>query len=365
MERRNLLAGGAAAAALAAPSLASAQPRIRWRMPGSFPKSLDTLYGTQERICRRVSEMTDGAFQITPFGPGEVMPALAVMDGVGQGTVECGYTSAYYYIGKDPSLSIATCLPFGMSSRQLWSWLNEGGGRQMLAEVYRDQGVVAIPAGNTGAQMGGWFRREVNSVSDWQGLKFRIAGHGGAVVQKLGAIAQQLPGPDIYPALERGVIDATEWVGPHDDEKLGFQRVARFYYAPGWWEYSPSIDLMIHPAAYEALPAQYKAILEAACTEGWHWMMARYDMLNPQALRRLVAQGTQLRVFSREVLTASYRAAQELYGEIGSGNARFRRIHAEWDKYRMDQVQWFRIAEDTQANFQSLMAQQAQSQAPR
>ena len=192
-----------------------------------------------------------------------------------------------------------------------------------------------------------------------------FAGHGGAVVQKLGAIAQQLPGPDIYPALERGVIDATEWVGPHDDEKLGFQRVARFYYAPGWWEYSPSIDLMIHPAAYEALPAQYKAILEAACTEGWHWMMARYDMLNPQALRRLVAQGTQLRVFSREVLTASYRAAQELYGEIGSSNARFRRLHAEWDKYRMDQVQWFRIAEDTQANFQSLMAQQAQSQAPR
>ncbi len=357
MERRNLLAGGAVAAALAAPAITHAQTRIRWRMPGSFPKSLDTLYGTQERICRRVSEMTDGAFQITPFGPGEVMPALAVMDGVGAGTVECGYTSAYYYLGKDPSLSIATCLPFGMSSRQLWSWLNEGGGRQLLADVYRDQGVIAIPAGNTGAQMGGWFRREVNAVSDLNGLKFRIAGHGGAVLQKLGVVAQQIPGTDVYPALERGVIDAAEWVGPHDDEKLGFQRVARFYYAPGWWEYAPSIDLMIHPAAYEALPGHYKAVLEAACTEAWHWMMARYDHLNPQALRRLVAHGTQLRVFNRDILTACYRAAQDLYAEIGGGNARFRRIHAEWDKSRLDLTQWFRLAEDTQANFLGLMAQ--------
>jgi TRAP-type mannitol/chloroaromatic compound transport system substrate-binding protein len=351
MDRRHLIAGAAGAAALAAPSLASAQPRIRWRMPGSFPKSLDTLYGTQERIARRVSEMTDGAFVLQPFGSGEVMPALAVMDGVGAGTVECGYTSAYYYLGKDPALSIATCLPFGMSSRQTWSWMQEGGGRQMLAEVYRDQGVIAIPAGNTGAQMGGWFRREVNTVADMSGLKFRIAGHGGAVLQRLGVIAQQIPGSDIYPALERGVIDAAEWVGPYDDDKLGFARVARFYYAPGWWEYAPSIDLMINPAAYETLPSHYKAILEAACTEAWHWMMARYDTLNPPALRRLVAQGTQLRIFPREVLTACYRAAQDLYAEIGNGNPRFKRIHAEWDKSRVELTQWFRIAEDTQANF--------------
>jgi TRAP-type mannitol/chloroaromatic compound transport system substrate-binding protein len=357
MQRRPLLAGSAAAAALVAPNLAQAQPRIRWRMPGSFPKSLDTLYGTQERIARRVSEMTDGAFQLQPFGPGEVMPALAVMDGVSAGTVECGYTSAYYYLGKDPALAIGTCLPFGMSSRQLWSWLQEGNGRQLLAEVYRDQGVIGIPAGNTGAQMGGWFRREVNTVGDLNGLKFRIAGYGGAVLQKLGVVAQQIAGPDIYPALERGVIDATEWVGPYDDEKLGFQRVARFYYAPGWWEYAPSIDLMINPAAYNALPAQYKAVLEAACTEGWHWMMARYDAVNPQALRRLIAGGTQLRVFNREILTACYRAAQELYGELGAQNARFRRIHAEWDRYRVDQVQWFRLAEDTQANFLAAAAQ--------
>ena len=336
---------------LAIPALTHAQTRIRWRMPGSYPKNLDTIYGGMERIARRVREMTDGAFEITPFGPGEVVPALQVMDAVGNGSVECGYTSAYYYLGKDPSLCIATCLPFGMSSRQLWSWLQEGGGKQALAEVYRDQGVVGIPAGNTGAQMGGWYRREINSVADLQGLKFRIAGFGGNILQKLGVVPQLIGGGDIYPSLERGVIDGAEWVGPYDDEKLGFQRVARFYYAPGWWEYAPSIDMMVNPAAYEALPSHYKAILEAACSETWHWMMARYDSLNPTALRRLIAAGTQLRLFPREVLNASYRATQEFYAEVGAANPRFRRIHQTWDAYRLDQTQWFRIAEDTQANF--------------
>ena len=351
MNRRKMMAAGAVAPMLAIPALTHAQTRIRWRFPGSFPKSLDTLYGTQERIARRVREMTDGAFEMTPFGPGEVVPALQVMDAVGQGSVECGYTSAYYYLGKDPSLCIATCLPFGMNSRSLWSWLNEGGGRDALREVYRDQGVIAIPAGNTGAQMGGWFRREITSVADLNGLKFRIAGFGGNILQRVGVVPQLIGGADIYPALERGVIDGAEWVGPHDDEKLGFQRVARFYYAPGWWEYAPNIDLMINPAAYEALPTNYKHILEAACQEAWHWMMARYDALNPVALRRLVAGGTQLRLFPREVLNASYRAAQEFYQETGAANPRFRRIHQTWDAFRVDQTQWFRIAVDSQANF--------------
>ncbi len=351
MDRRKILAAGAVAPVLALPSITHAQTRIRWRMPGSFPKSLDTLYGAHERICRRVREMTDGAFEITPFGPGEIVPALQVMDAVSNGSVECGYTSAYYYLGKDPSLCIATCLPFGMSSRQLWAWLQEGGGRDALRDVYRDQGVIGIPAGNTGAQMGGWFRREINSVADLSGLKFRIAGFGGNILQKVGVVPQLIGGADIYPALERGVIDGAEWVGPADDEKLGFQRVARFYYAPGWWEYAPSIDMMVNPAAYEALPTHYKAILEAACSETWHWMMAKYDSLNPPALRRLVAAGTQLRIFPRDVLTACYRAAQEFYAETGAANPRFRRIHQQWDAFRVDQIQWFRLAEDSQANF--------------
>ncbi len=355
MDRRRFIAGGAAgaagAAALAAPNLASAQPRIRWRCPGSFPKSLDTLWGTQEHLARRVSELTDGAFQIQVFGPGEVVPALQVMDAVGNGNVECGFTSGYYYLGKDPSLAIVTCLPFGLSTKQHWAWLTHAGARELYAEVYRDQGIVAIPAGNTGSQMGGWFRKEIKSVEDLKGLKFRIAGYGGTVLQKLGVVAQQLGGPDIYPALERGVIDGAEWVGPYDDEKLGFHRIAPYYYYPGWWEYSPSIDLMINARAYDALPAQYKAVLEVACAESWHWMSARYDVLNPPAMRRLIAGGAQLRAFPRDVMSACYRAAQELYAELGAQNPRFRRIHEQWDRFRLEQTQWARVAEDSLANF--------------
>jgi len=355
MDRRRFIATGAAGTAgavtLAAPSLASAQPRIRWRCPGSFPKSLDTLYGTQEYIGRRVSEMTDGAFQIQIFGSGELVPALQVLDAVGNGNVECGYTSGYYYLGKDPALALVTCLPFGLSSRQHWAWLTHGGGRDLYKEVYRDQGVVGIPAGNTGAQMGGWFRKEIKTVEDLKGLKFRIAGYGGNVLGKLGVVPQQLGGTDIYPALERGVIDGAEWVGPYDDEKLGFHRVAPYYYYPGFWEYSPSIDLMVNAKAYEALPAEYKAVLEAACAEAWHWMAARYDVLNPTAMRRLLAGGAQLRGFPRDVLTACYRASQELFVEIGEQNPRFKRIHEKWDAFRIEQTQWMRVAEDSLGNF--------------
>ena len=364
MNRRRFIARGAAggataATALAAPNIAGAQqPRIRWRCPGSFPKSLDTLWGTQEHLSRRVSEMTDGAFQIQPFGPGEVVPALQVLDAAGGGTVECGFTSAYYYLGKDPSLAIPTCLPFGLSTKQHWAWLTHGGARQLYAEVYRDQGVVAIPAGNTGSQMGGWFRKEIRSVEDLKGLKFRIAGYGGNALQKLGVVTQQIGGPDIYPSLERGVIDGAEWVGPYDDEKLGFQRIAPFYYYPGWWEYSPSIDLMVNARAYEQLPAAYKAILEAACAESWHWMAARYDVLNPAAMRRLIAAGTQLRAFPRDVMQASFRASQELFAELGAQNPRFKRLYEQWDRFRTEQVQWARVAEDTQANFMAVATAQ-------
>ena len=355
---RRILAGSAlvaGATTLAAPNLATAQPKVRWRCPGSLPKSLDTLYGTQEHIARRVAEMTDGGFQIQVFGPGEVVPALQVLDAVGAGNVECGYTSGYYYLGKDPSLALVTCLPFGMNSRQHWAWLTHGGGRELYADVYRDQGVVGIPAGNTAAQMGGWFRKEIKSVDDLKGLKFRIAGYGGNVLGKLGVVTQQIAGPDIYPALERGVIDGAEWVGPYDDEKLGFQRVAQYYYYPGWWEYSPSIDMMVNAKAYEALPKDYQAILHAACTEGWHWMAARYDVLNPPALRRLIAGGTQLRAFPREVMESCYKASQEFYAEVGAQNPRFKAIHAKWDAFRVEETRWMRVAEDSLGNFLAAM----------
>ena len=355
MHRRRIIASGAAgiagAAGLAAPNLAGAQPRVAWRCAGSYPKSIDTLWGAQELIARRVSEMTEGAFQIQNFGPGEVVPGLAVMDAVGRGTIESGFTASLFYIGKDPSLAFGTTLPFGMSSRHAWSWLHQAGGRELLREVYRDQGVHAIPAGNTAAQMGGWLRKEIKTVDDLKGLKFRIAGLGGMVLQRLGVVPQQIAPGDIYPALERGVIDAAEYIGPYDDEKLGFYKVAPYYYYPGWQEYLSSNDLLVNLSAWEALPGHYKAVLEAACAEAWHWSVARYDVLNWQGVRKLVAGGTQLRGYPRDVLTTMYRAAQDLYAELGAQNPRFKRIWEHWDRHRLDQIEWFRVNEDSLSAF--------------
>jgi TRAP-type mannitol/chloroaromatic compound transport system substrate-binding protein len=355
MDRRRLVAGGAAggAALLASPNLAGAQgaPRIRWRCPNSFPKTLDTLYGAAEIVSRRVAEMSDGAFQIQVSGPGEIVPGLQILDAVGQGSVECGFTSSLFYFGKDPSLAISTTLPMGMSSRGMFAWLHYGGGREQLRDVFRDQGVHSIPAACTGAQMGGWLKREIRTPDDMRGLKFRIAGLGGSVMQKLGAVPQQIAPTDIYPALERGVIDGAEYIGPYDDEKLGFARIAKFYYYPGFQEIGPSSDFLVNARIWDALPAAYKGMLEAACAEAWHATAAKYDVLNPPALRRLVAAGTQLRPYPREVMAALYRGAQELYAELGAQNPRFRRIHDHWDKFRVEQSQWFRVAEDSAANF--------------
>jgi TRAP-type mannitol/chloroaromatic compound transport system substrate-binding protein len=305
-------------------------------------------------IARRVSELTGGAFQIRNFAPGEIVPALQVLDAVGGGTVECGYTGAYYYIGKDMSLGFGTVMPFGMNARQHMAWIVQGGGRELMAEVYRDQGVVALPCSNTGAQMGGWMRKEIRSVEDLKGRKFRIAGLAGTVLQKVGVVPQLLGASDIYPALERGVVDGAEWVGPYDDEKLGFNRVAQFYYYPGWWEPASQADYMINLRAWEALPDQYKHVLEVVTGETNVWGLSRYDTLNVAAIRRLLASGTQLRAYPRDVLTTCYRATQETYAELGERNARFKKIHAQWDRFRRDTQSWFRVSEDSSANFLAL-----------
>jgi TRAP-type mannitol/chloroaromatic compound transport system substrate-binding protein len=354
MIRRRQMAGAAAmgaAATLSTPMLASAQPRIRWRSPGSFPKSVDTLWAAHERFCKRVEEMTDGAFQLVPFGPGEIVPALQVLDAVGGGNVECGFTGSGFYFGKDPTLAFGSAVPFGPSSRQTWSWLTVGGGREIMRDVYRDQGVHPVPIACTGAQMGGWFRKEIRTVDDLRGLKFRIAGLGGMVMTRLGVVAQQLAPGDIYPSLERGVIDAAEYIGPYDDEKLGFARIAKYYYYPGWQEYAPSVDMLVNAKAWDALPNHYRAVMEAAGAETWHWVMARYDEINPPALRRLIAAGTQLRPYSRAIMDATYKATQDLYAELAEQNPRFKRVWQQWDKHRVEQTQWFRVAEDSLANY--------------
>ena len=310
MHRRILLGAagaGLGTAGLAAPALAQSAPEVRWRIASAFPRNLDVLYGTGERITQRVAALTDGKFQIRFFAAGEIVPGLQVLDAVQAGTIEGGHTPVYYYTGKDPSFAFFTALPFGLNARQNMAWLSQGGGGELAAELLRDYNIIGFPAGDTGAQMGGWFRNEVKSVDDLKGLKFRVAGLAGEIFRRMGAVPTQIAASDIYPSLERGTLDAVEFVGPHDDEKLGFVRVAKYYYAPGFWEAGAHLHLITNQAAFEALPAPYKAAIEVACGEANSDMLARYDHLNPQALRRLVVAGAQLRFWPRDIMQTAWK----------------------------------------------------------
>lgn len=360
MQRRILLHASVTAApvALAAPALAQTAPEVRWRLASSFPRSLDVLFGTAERIAARVGVLTEGRFRIQVFAAGEIVPALAVLDAVQGNTLEAGHTASYYYIGKEPSFAFFTALPFGLNARMITAWLTQGGGNALGAELFGQYGIHAIPAGDTGAQMGGWFRSEIRSVQDLQGLKFRIAGLAGQVFQRLGAVPTQVAAADIYPALERGTLDAVEFVGPHDDEKLGFVRVARNYYAPGFWEPGARLHFMANRAAWDALPPIYREAIDVACGEANAEMLARYDQLNPPALRRLIAAGAQLRFWPREILQAAWREAHALYDETAARNERFRRIWTAYRAYRDEQYQWFRVAENSFDNFAFVAAAQ-------
>jgi TRAP-type mannitol/chloroaromatic compound transport system substrate-binding protein len=360
MERRKFLqaaGAGLAAGATVAPQLSTAQtaalPAIKWRMASSFPKSLDTIYGAAEVISKRVAAITGGKFTIQVFAAGEIVPGLQVMDAVRDGTVECGHTAPYYYFGKDPTFAFACAIPFGMNARQQNAWMYQGGGLGLMREFLKDHNIINFPAGNTGAQMGGWFRKEIKTIADLKGLKFRVGGFAGTVLSKLGVVPQQIAGGDIYPALEKGTIDAAEWVGPYDDEKLGFYKVAKYYYYPGWWEGGPELDLFVNIKQWESLPPEYKAALEAACYEANMEMVCKYDALNPAALKRLVSNGVQLRPFSEEIMNACWKAANEVYAETSAKNPRFKKVYDHWKAFRDDQILWFRVAEQ---NFDNFMA---------
>jgi TRAP-type mannitol/chloroaromatic compound transport system substrate-binding protein len=354
MKRRDFLkvsAAGAAATAVASPAIAQSMPEIKWRLTSSFPKSLDTIYGGAEYLSKQVAEMTDNKFQIQVFAAGEVVPGLQALDATSNGTVEMCHTVSYYYVGKDPTFAIYASVPFGLNARQQNSWLYQGGGNELGNEFFKKYGVIAHPCGNTGTQMGGWFRKEIKTPADLQGLKMRIGGIAGQVLAKLGVVPQQLAGGDIYPSLEKGTIDSAEWVGPYDDEKLGFNKVAKFYYYPGFWEGGPTVHAFTNLEKWNSLPKTYQAVLANAAQATNSWMQARYDMQNPAALKRLVASGTQLRPFTNEVLDACLKATNELWAEISAKNPDFKKSIDAMQAYRSDQYLWWQVAEYTFDSF--------------
>jgi TRAP-type mannitol/chloroaromatic compound transport system substrate-binding protein len=354
MERRRFIAkaaAGAGAGIIAAPAIAQSQPTLTWRLASSFPKSLDTIFGASDTFTRRIAQLTSNRFTIRSFAAGEIVPGLQVLDAVQAGTVECGHSASYYYFGKDATFAFDCAVPFGLTSRQHTAWYDQGGGRELMRAFFKDYNIVNFLGGNSGTQMGGWFRKEIKTLADLKGTKMRVAGFAGKVLERLGVVPQQLAGGDIYPALEKGTIDAAEWVGPYDDEKLGFFKVAPFYYAPGWWEPSASFSFYVNIKAWEKLPKDYQAAVEVATYEAHVAMQAEYDVKNPTALARLLKNGVKLRTWSRDTMDACYKTATAVMEEEALKNARFRTVYDPWKRFRQDQNQWASVAEAPIQNY--------------
>ena len=357
MERR-LFVGGAGLAGVLAAGVAPAvhaQATLRWRMASSFPKSLDTIFGAADVFAKKVGELSGGKFTVTTHAGGELMPAFGVVDGVQNGTVEMAHTAPYYFFGKDETFALGCAIPFGLNSRQMTAWMIEGNGLKLMREFYKQYNIVNFLGGNTGAQMGGWYRKEMKSIADVKGLKMRIGGFAGRVLEKIGGVPQNIPGGEIYQSLEKGTIDAAEWVGPYDDQKLGFNKVAPYYYYPGWWEGGPQLDFYVNSKAYEGLSSEYKAIVEAAAAVAHTDMQAKYDAKNPAALKQLVAGGTKLFRFPKDVLEAAFKESMALYSDISGKNPNWKKVYDDYASFRRDQNLWFRFAE---AGFDDFMQSQ-------
>jgi len=350
MQRRSFINRAGLAGVLAAgaaPAIVRAEANVRWRLASSFPKSLDTIFGAADVFTKKIHEMSGGKFQISVHAAGELMPAFGVVDGVQNATVEMAHTAPYYFVGKDETFAIGCTIPFGLNSRQMSAWMYEGNGLKLMREFYAQYNIINFPGGNTGAQMGGWYRKPIKALEDMKGWKLRIGGFAGKVIERLGAGPQNIPGGEIYQALEKGTIDAAEWVGPYDDQKLGFHKVAPFYHYPGWWEGGPQLDFFINNKAFNALSPEYKAMIEAAASHAHVEMQARYDANNPLALKQLVAAKAQLVQMPKAVMDGAFKASMEIYSELNAKNKNWQKVYADYSKFRADQNLWFRFTEAT------------------
>lgn len=358
MKRRGFLTGSAAGAgAVAASSTFSANVfarnrRIRLEMVTSWPAALDNLYGTAQYFARRIGEMTDGDVECRTYPGGAQVGSLEVYDAVSSGAFDCCHTAPYYYIGQSPAHGFYTAIPFGLTLPEQDAWMISGGGQDLWDELNLRDSLIAFPGGNTGAQTGGWFNKEINSPDDLRGLRMRFPGHGGRVMAKTGVNIQQLPGGEVFTAMERGVLDAAEWVGPHDDSILGMQRVARYLYMPSWAEPSAMLAFYFNQAIWDGLPTDIRAMIKAASYESNAWMAARYNTTNPPALANLENEhGIEVREFPETVLAAFRKGAQEVHEEDMQADTMYRKIYEEWDSFRSSIRGWMRRNTHTYESF--------------
>ena len=354
MDRRSLIKNAGIAGVLAAGAAPAvhAQSAVRWRLASSFPKSLDTIFGSAEVFARTVKALSGGKFEVSVHAANELMPAFGVVDGLQNGTIEMAQTAPYYFTGKNPIFAFGCAVPFGLTARQMDAWMAHGNGRKLMDAFYAQYNIKSRSSGNTGTQMGGWYRKEIKTAADLKGLKMRMGGGlFGEAMAKLGVVAQNMPAGEVYQALEKGTLDATEFVGPYDDEKLGFNKVAPFYYYPGWWEGGAELEFFINTKAYAALTPEFKAIVDAATTVAAQDMTAKYDALNPVALKKLVGAKTQLKAFPKAIMDAGYKASMEVFAEHEAKSPEFKKIHQDMRAFQRDQLLWARFSESAFNNY--------------
>ena len=352
LKRVGGVAGAAAAgAALPMPAIAQANPEVRWRLASDYPKKLDIIYDGAERLAALVHAATDGRFVIEVSPTGDPVPTLGLIDALQDGTIEMGQTASYNYFAVDPAFAFGTAVPFGLNARMQNAWMYEGGGLDLLNEFYAGYGIRGLLGGNTGAQMGGWFRNEINEVGDLDGLTFRVGGFAGRVLAKLGVKPTPIAVAGILDAFQSGTVDAAELVGPYDDEVFGLNTVAQNYYYPGWWEGGAMLVFWVDRDAWDSLPPAYRSVLETAAAAVNVRMLAQYDAANPLALKRLEAGGTKLKRFPSPVIEACLDAANAVYAEISAENAAFKALYDSMVAYRNEAYRWFPLADGAYDDF--------------
>ncbi len=333
-----------------APAAASSQQTFSWKLVTAWPKNYPGLGTAPEKFAQRVNDMSGGRLKITVYGGGELVPALEVFDAVSIGTVEMGHSAAYYWKGKAPALQYFSAVPFGMSAQEMSSWLHHGGGLELYKEVYRPFNIVPMVGGSTGVQMAGWFNKEINSLDDLKGLNIRIPGLAGEIFSRLGASPVTLPASELYTAMQTGVIDAVEWVGPYNDLALGLHEVASYYYYPGWQEPGTMLEFLVHQEDYDALPKDLRAILLAAARATGHDTLDEYTARNNAALNALLQQGVQLRRLPQSVLEGLRAASKTVLEELADSDPQVRKVHDAFWAYQKSVSNYHRITEQAFIN---------------
>ncbi len=325
----------------------AAEQRFNWKMYTTWPKNFPGLGTGANYLAETITQASGGRLKVTVYGAGERVPALEVFDSVSRGSAEMGHGAAYYWKGKAPASPFFTCVPFGFTAQEMNGWLYYGGGMELWRELYAKFNLVPFEAGNTGTQMGGWFRKEIRGLGDLKGLKMRIPGLGGEVMSRVGATTVNIPGGELFTALQAGTIDATEWVGPYNDLAFGLHKAATYYYYPGWHEPGPTLEAIVNQDAWNSLPADLQAIVSAAAAATGQRMLAEYTARNQAALRTLVDEhGVQVRAFPQDVIAALRDATGQVLTELAASDPMARKVYESYRSFRGAVLETTKLAED-------------------